>query len=272
MIAGQKPVEVFVLRYMPNAVRGEFINIGLIMIEPGANGNGFAEVRFTQDWRRVFCLDAQVDIEYLQAMERDLQRQLSGAGDRDVLMKRVQESFSGVVELSPMIVCLTDDPPKELRTLMSLYLETPGKSVVKQTLTGRRLILQTMRNAFDAASVNELLMKEIPVSAYTKPGDPFKFDFGYRIRGDLKLFQAVSLKNDIISAVTLAARFPGIGNAMRTQVSFSPILTAVVDDDLDRSNEATAFALGMMQDAEIKVEPMRNMPRLAEVARQELRA
>ena len=270
MIDGQKPVEVFVLRYVPNAVKGEFVNLGIIMVEPGTNANGFAEVRFTHNWRKISCLDAQADIEYLQAMERDLRQQLSSVGNQDAVMKRLRESLSGVVELSPMVVCLTDDPAKELRMLTSLYLETPGTPVAKRAPSGRQLILQTMQNAFDAARVSEMLMKNIPVSTYTKPGDPFTFDFGYRVRGELKLFQAVSLKNDVATAVTLAARFPGIGKAMRAEGAFSPILTAVIDDDADRSKETTAFALGMMQESEIQIETASNMPKLAEIVRQDL--
>src|ERR1700756_4928686 len=62
----------FVLRYSPDAIKNEFINIGLVLLPPA----GMAEVRFTHDWSRVRCLDPQADVEMLEAMENDLREKL----------------------------------------------------------------------------------------------------------------------------------------------------------------------------------------------------
>jgi hypothetical protein len=45
----------FVLRYAPDAVKNEFVNIGLVLLPPA----GSAQVRFTRDWSRVLCLDPE---------------------------------------------------------------------------------------------------------------------------------------------------------------------------------------------------------------------
>ncbi len=58
-MADLRQLEFFLLRYVPDAVKDEFVNIGLVMIEAGANGDGFADVRFTRDWRRVRCLSGR---------------------------------------------------------------------------------------------------------------------------------------------------------------------------------------------------------------------
>ena len=50
-MADLRQLEFFLLRYVPDAVKDEFVNIGVVMLEPGANGAGFADVRFTRDWR-----------------------------------------------------------------------------------------------------------------------------------------------------------------------------------------------------------------------------
>ena len=39
-------LEFFLLRYVPDAVKDEFVNIGIVMIESSANGAGFADVAF----------------------------------------------------------------------------------------------------------------------------------------------------------------------------------------------------------------------------------
>ena len=53
-----------------------------------------------------------------------------------------------------------------------------------------------------------------PGSHYTKPGDPFKFDFGYRVGAEIKLFHAVSLQANVEQAITLAARYPKIADGI----------------------------------------------------------
>ena len=48
------------------------------------------------------------------------------------------------------------------------------------------------------------------MAPYTKTGDPLKFDFGYRIGEEIKLFHAVSLKAGVEQAIMLASRYPKI--------------------------------------------------------------
>jgi hypothetical protein len=268
MMAELKPFEFFLLRYVPDAVKNEFVNIGVVLIEPGA---GFADVRFTQDWGRVYCLDAQADVQWLQAMERDLRIRLNDVANRELWMKRVQESFSGMVQLSPTTGCLAEDPVKELAELARLYVETPATPAVKRPPTGRQLILRTMQDAFESAGVGKLMMRDISVEKYTKAGDPFKFDFGYRVGSALKLFQAVSMKTSVDATVTLAARYPKIAEGIIEKVKLDSWLIAVIDDDLDRSLQATRFALESLEDAGIRIAEAREMEAIAKTASVELR-
>src|SRR5882762_3733177 len=122
-MADLRQLEFFLLRYVPDAVKDEFVNIGLVMIEAGANGGGFADVRFTRDWRRVRCLDPQADVEMLEALEREIRAQLGETRDRETLLRRLEDSFSNVIQLSPAKGCLAADPAIEIEAMSSLYLE-----------------------------------------------------------------------------------------------------------------------------------------------------
>ena len=129
-----------------------------------------------------------------------------------------------------------------------------------------------MREAFEQAGVWTLLMKEIPAAHYTKPGDPFRFDFGYRVGAEIKLFHAVSLKTSVEQAITLAARYPKIGEGIAQKIQAKPLLTAVIDDGLDRTLGGVEFALGALAEEKIQVATVAEMPLIAERARLELRA
>jgi hypothetical protein len=269
-MAGKKQLEFFLLRYVPDAVKDEFVNIGVVMVEAGGNGAGFAEVRFTRDWRRVRCLDPQADVEMLAALERDIRGQLATTRDRAVLLRRLEDSFSNVIQLSPMKGCLAEDPVREIEAMASMYLEA-AKAGGKRVVAGRQKILSTMREAFEQAGVAKFVLP-VPVAPYTKPGDPFQFDFGYRVAGEIKLFHAVSLKAGVDSAMLLAVRYPRIAPVMSKVAGAEPVLTAVIDDDLDRGHENVQFALSMMEEEKIRIAVAAEMPMIAEVARRELRA
>ena len=269
-MAERRQVDFFLLRYVPHAVRQEFVNIGVLMVEDGANGAVFADVRFAKDWRRVRCLDPQADVEMLAALEREIRGQLASSRDREVLLRRLEDSFSNVIQLSPAKGLLAEDPVAEIEAMASMYLEA-AKVGGQREATGRQKILGKMRDAFEQAGVAKFLLP-VPVAPYTKPGDPFQFDFGYRVGGEIKLFQAVSLKAGVDAAVLLAARYPRIAPVMSKVVQAAPMLTAVIDDDLDRGQDSVQFALSMMEEEKIRIAVAAEMPMIAEVARRELRA
>jgi Protein of unknown function (DUF3037) len=272
-MADERQLEFFLLRYVPNAVKDEFVNLGLVLIESGAKSSGFVDARFIRDWRRVRCLDPDVDIEMLEALEREVQTHLQDTHSREVLLKRLTDSFSNLIQVSPMKACLAVEPAKELETLANLYVEAPLRKTIR-IISGRQQILAKMRDAFEQAGVWKNLMHSVPVTRYTKPGDPLKFDFAYRIGESMKIFHAVSLKTSVDQAVIMASRYPSIAKGIYRyrNEQVTSILTTIVDDALDRKDEQVQFALAMMNEAGIQVEAAARMPAIAEMARQELTA
>jgi len=265
----KRKLEFFLLRYVADAVKGEFVNFGLAMIETSASG-GFADVRFTRDWRRLLCSDPQADLDWLQAMEREIRKRVVEVRNCEEVMRGLNESFSNAIQLSGVQGCLTDDPAKEIEEMARIYLESTRVGSTR-ALSGRETILEAMRDAWKQAGLTKFMIP-IPVRPYTGPGDSFVFDFGYVLGEEIRLFHGVSLKARVDAAVTIASRYPKIVQAMShaDRFRFVPSLTAVVDDDLDKTKEETGFALGMMHENGIRVAEVREMPRLAEEARREL--
>jgi hypothetical protein len=153
-----------------------------------------------------------------------------------------------------------------------MYLEHKPGTRAAMKLSGREGIRNQVANAFENAGVLNLLMVNIPVAPYSKAGDPLKFDFGYRVGDTVKFFHAVSLKKSVDQAVMLAARYPKIVSGITREAKANPLLTAVIDDHLDRSRDEVRFALGAMEDEGIRLAIVADMPLIAETARVELRA
>src|SRR5919197_2437058 len=150
-MAELKQCEFFLLRYVPDAVKDEFVNIGVLLVEAGVNGTRFAELKFTRDWQRVKCLDPAADLELLARLQDDLRKRLNEVGSAEFI-SGVSESFSNLLQLSPAKACLTELPAEELGRLAEMYLERVRRPAMKAA-AGRQLILQRMREAFEQAGV-----------------------------------------------------------------------------------------------------------------------
>jgi hypothetical protein len=287
-MADFKQCDFFLLRYVPDVVKGEFVNVGIVLLENGdggpstGSGQAFTDVRFTRDWRRVRCLDPDVDIGLMESYEAELRRLLQSRvpeiinyrgpqSRREWLLHLMQESFSGALELAPMSAVLTESPAAELGKLAQAYLEAERRATQREA-TGRRAIYNAVRDAFVNAGIWELpqMRKEIAAAQYT-PGDPLKIDCGYRANGVVHMFHAVSPATDVNAAKVLAFSYPGLQDGILRGEQATSDMTAVTEDGLDLEDEGVAFALATLQGSEIAVARVSEMPQIAERARAELK-
>lgn len=267
----KRKLEFFLLRYVPDAVKGEFVNFGLVAIGGGLNGAVLADVRFTKDSSRLLCLDPQADLDVLEKLQDELIHEIGRAKDQAELLRRIEDSFSNVIQLSPVMPSVTEKiAAAEIEEVARIFLETPKIRRTREP-AGRKKVLEIMRNEFEKAGVLPLL-NPVPVEPYTKVGDPLEFDFGYNTGKEIKLFHAVSLRASVDSAVMLAARYPKIVPVMEKVVGAAPILTAVVEAQLDRARTEVGFALEMMEESKIRVAETGEMRGIAEGVRVELGA
>jgi hypothetical protein len=120
--APMRELQFFTIRYVPNIVTGEFVNVGVVLFDPSG---GFCGVRFVSDWKKVQGLDPDVDIQMLEALIRDIEAHFR-RGKGEEILKTMEDSFSNAVQLSPGTVCLADEPGEEIEKLASQHL---GKSM-----------------------------------------------------------------------------------------------------------------------------------------------
>jgi len=273
-MADLKQLEFYVLRYVPYVVRGDFISIGVLLVEPRPNGFGFADVAMTSDWRRVQCLDRQVDIEVLQSLEPYIRMQLQHSQDVGMLLHKLADSFANMIQMSPKEVCLAEDPARELKTLCSIYLEEPPSDIrpaASRPKSEHAMILAGIEDALTRAGIWAQRIEKISAAKYTKKkGDSLVFDFGYVVGTEVRFFQAVPLKTNTNQAVILAHRFPKVAQCISAENGAIARLTAVVSNDLDRTNPDIEFALDAFKDNNVKVATVADMPSIADKTRQDL--
>lgn len=274
------PCEFFLIRYVPDPVKGEFTNIGVLLREAGRPDA--AQLRFTRDWSRVRCMDADADIGMLEALEGEITTRMRlGVTDTKPVLAMIEDTFSNSVQITEPRACLAENIAAELELLMKMYVE-PLKVKQDRRRTGRAAIAVAMRTQFERAGVWALMRKRIAASLYTRPGDPMKIDCGYRPNGVIKMFHAVSLSGDVEAAKVLAWSAPRLHEGVQRVENAKLELTAVVeslrsvsedgaDAMQDESTERYRFGVETMESQQIRVVTMNDLARAAETARIDLR-
>jgi hypothetical protein len=271
----RRACEFRLLRYVPDVVRNEYVHIGVILREQGSQEP--AEIRFTRDWRRVRCLDPQVDTGLLEGMESELRRRFQAEPDGN-LMRLLSESLSLSVQMTEPKAYLAESLPAGVEELMRLYVELPPRARVPR-LSGRAAIQAKMRSEFERTGVWDLLRKRIAASDYTRPGDPLRIDVGYRPNGIIKMFHAVSLEPGVEMAKVLAFSAPGLRAGVERVEKVALELTAVIEPaaKLGASEEEPErlamyrFGVETMEENHIRVLTTSDIGRVADTARRELK-
>jgi hypothetical protein len=268
--------EFFLIRYVPDVVKGEFTNIGVVLREAGGR-DGAAAVRFTRDWSRVRCMDAGADVELLESLEGEIAERLRlGSQETKPVMELLEDTLSNSVQVTEVRACLAESMAAEMEQLMRMYVE-PLKVKVERKKTGRVAIAGAMRTEFERAGVWGLMRKRIAAATYTRAGDPMRIDCGYRPNGIIRMFQAVSLEGDVEAAKGLAYSAPLLRDGVLRVENAKLELTAVVEPARlvqgDESEDAERYRFGVeaMESQEIRVMTVSDLARIAETARVELR-
>jgi Protein of unknown function (DUF3037) len=269
------PCEFFLIRYVPDVVKGEFTNIGVLLREAGRHDG--AVVRFTRDWSRVRCMDADADIGLLEGLEAEIAARVRmEASDLKPVMAVLEDTLSNSLQITSARACLAESVPAELEQLMRMYVE-PLKVKTERKRTGRGAIAGAMRMEFERAGVWGLMRKRIAASLYTRAGDPMKIDCGYRPNGVIRMFQAVSLEGDVEAAKVLAYSAPQLMEGVQRVEGAKLEMTAIVEpiravaSEDDEVTERYRFGVEAMERQAIRVMTVSDLARIAETARVELR-
>lgn len=256
--------EFSLIRYVPDAVKGEFANVGVVLRQEG----GPAAVRFTRDWSRVRCLDPDADTELLESLEAEISARLA---DGRMVFDLLRDTLSNSVQLTEMRATLAESLPAEMEQLLRMYVEPLKRSPGRRKNSGRTAVLAQMRTEFERAGIWGLMRKRIGAATYTQAGDPLKLDCGYR-NGQVRMFQAVSLETDAEAAKGLAFSAEALRAGMERVEGVALELTAIVEPIRSVSDpELYGFGVSAMERERIRVLTVADLGRVAETARRELR-
>jgi hypothetical protein len=279
----RKQCEFQLIRYVPDPVKNEFVNIGVVLRSSGGEQSA---LRLTRDWARVRCIDPDADTQMLEALEIEIGQRLRDEmadelrpGMTQPVLARLADTLSNGLQITESKGYLAESFPAGLEELMHLYVDSQRRER-SQPRSGRTALVAAMRMRFEEAGVWTMMRKQIAAADYTKPGDPLRIDCGYRPNGVVRMFQAVSLESDADAAKLLAFTARGLKDGVKRVENAELELTAIVEPIRDPAGDEPdeerivqyRFAVETMEEHAVRVLTSSDLSRIAETARRELGA
>jgi hypothetical protein len=256
-----------ILRYTPNLIRDEWVNIGVLLEEVRA-GEGAGGTRRTMriieepsEIARVRRLHPNADEELLRALPAEFDARLGApAAEAGTYLEKMDQTLSNLLQLSPAKGLLAEDFDAELDRLYHDQVAPPARgrgSVVEST---RAWIKARLNDVFRRRRVPRLA-RNIRVDEFTQPGDTFKLDYGYQ-NGARGYLHSVALGRDPAQAKVLAYTAEKI-RARLPRCEF----TAITEVEPVRDNPRHQFIVRLFEDQQISLVPLNRVEKFAEELR-----
>jgi len=241
-----------ILRYTPNLVRDEWVNVGVLVYNPATGERRLRLVEEPGEYARVRRLHPGADEALLRALRDDLEQQFAASGDWQQLLAKWDNTLSNALQLAPQKGVLAGDLDAELERLYADHVAPPAPRPGAFERPGSRGAVRGYCNqVFRQARLWERLEKNIRVDDFTFPGDPMKLDYGYRRNGTRGFVQALSVTRAPADAKLLAYTAQRIrGKTSSTEFA------AVTDVPLAADNERHRFVRETLRDAGVDPVPL----------------
>jgi len=263
------PCAYQVVRYVPNLLRDEWVNIGVVLFDP-ASGRVLRHLMEDDgDFSRLHRLLPQADKSLLRRLAEEFEAQLTGANGRALeQLGRLTQTLSNAVQLSPQKGLLAEDLDAELDRLYHDQVEPPRYDRRSEDLSTRNAIRTRVNQVFRSAGVWARLERRVRIEEFTFAGDPLRLDYAYRRNGTRGFVQALPLGRDPGQAKVLAFT----AEAIRAKLAKTEFLAVSEVEPQPQENARHRFVTGLLEEHEIPVVPLTRLAEWAQRMRPSLLA
>jgi Protein of unknown function (DUF3037) len=250
-----------VLRYTPNLVRDEWVNIGVLLFDPQTGERRLRVIEEEEEYRRVRRLHPGADELVLRALRDDLEDRFQSAyaggsagngGNWQQLLAKWDETLSNALQLAPQKGVFAADLDAELERLYADHV-APQRAPSRVGAPGSRASLRSYcSQVFRQARLWDRLQKSVRAEEFTFPGDPMRLDYSYRRNGTHGFVQTLSVTRAPADAKLLAYTVERISAKASLKTEFA----AVTDVALETRNERHRFVRDTLRDVGIEPIPL----------------
>lgn len=268
--AGQRALAYRILRYTPNLVRDEWVNIGVLLFDEKTGERRLRLIEEQEEYARVRKLHPQMDETLLRELRNDLEDRFAtapglfrgngngkgheehnGRADWLKLLDKWDNTLSNALQLAPQKGVFADDLDKELERLYADRV-APQRGAARVGAPGSRSAIRAYcGQVWRQARLWDRLEKGVRVDKFTFEGDPMRLDYSYRRNGTRGFVQTLSVSRAPGDVKGLAYTVERI----RKHVQSSEF-HAVTDVHLVAENARHKFVQETLRDAGIDAIPL----------------
>jgi hypothetical protein len=266
---GLKPCAYHVVRYQPNLLRDEWVNIGVLLLDPASGRVRQRWLDEPADFARLRRLHPAADEELLLHLPAEFDRQFAGRElDAEAILEKFDQTLSNTLQLSPRKGLLARDPDTEVDRIFQEQVEPlrETRRAAGDVRTRNDLRAQAA-DYFRTEKILRLMQRGVRVEEFTVPGDPMRLDFSYRRNGTRGFVHAVALGRDPGQAKLLAFT----ADAIRGSLPHCEFL-AVTEREPAPGNVRDGFVSAVLSENKIRVMPLSGLRKWAHDVAPVLRA
>jgi hypothetical protein len=255
-----------VLRYTPNLIRDEWVNVGVLLEEVDGTRRAMRLIEDASEIARVRRLHPGADEGLLRALPSEFDARLR-APEAEVrtYLEKLDQTLSNVLQLSPQRGLLANDFDTELERLFHDHVAPPPSArggIVENT---RAWIRARLNDVFRRHRILAKLQRSVRVEKFTQPGDPLHLDYAYRYNGTRGYIHTVALGRDPSQAKVLAYT----AECIRARAANSEF-TAITEVEPARENQRHQFIARLLEEQRISVMSLNRVEKFADDLRPRL--
>jgi len=265
-----RPCAYHVVRYQPNLVRDEWVNIGVLLLDPATGRVRQRWLEEPADFARLRRLHPAADEELLVRLAGAFELEFAARADggAEALLENLGQTLSNALELSPRKGLLAADLDAEIHRVFREQVEPLREPRRPEAEIRTRSELRAQAaDFFRSERILALMQRGVRAAEFTYPGDPMRLDFSYRRNGTRGFVQAVPLARDPGQAKLLAYT----AGVIRNKVEHAEFL-AVTEREAARGNPRDQFVTGVLEETGIRVLPLAGLRKWAHDVAPALRA
>jgi len=251
----------WILRYAPNLIRDEWVNIGVWLEEVDGRKRAVRLIEEPSEIARVRRLHPGADEELLRALPGEFEARLNGPEEAvRIYVEKLGQTLSNVIQVGPQKGVLAQDFDAELDRLYQAQVAPPPRARGSLIESTRAWIKARFNDVLKRRRVPRL-ERSIRVEEFTQAGDPMRLDYGYR-NGARGFLHAVALGRDASQAKVLAYTAERI-RARLANCEF----TAITEVEPLRENPRHQFIAKLFAEQDISIVPLNRIEKFAEELR-----
>jgi DUF3037 family protein len=257
--AGERAFAYRILRYTPNLVRDEWVNIGVLLYAPETGERRLRLIEEQDEFNRVRRLHPKADEALLRRLRDDLEDRFqstngkSGNGsDWQALLAQWDDTLSNTLQLAQQKGTLAQDLDAELERLYNDHVALQWGPNPVGAPGSRAQMRSYCSQVFRQARLWDRIEKGVHASEFTFPGDPMRIDYAYRHNGTRGFVHTLSLSRAPGEAKNLAYT----AGRITAKAPWKSEFAAITDVELLEGNLRHRFVRDTLRDAGIEPVPL----------------